>query len=393
VTIQKSKIEDRHMDFTLSKEQKDIVKAAREFALGEFPARALEFDRSETFDLEIWKKACHLGFVGVFIEEAYEGAGYGFLEHCLINEEFWSVDPGMGQAILSTTFGSELLILFGTEEQKRQVLPRLVSGEAIMGTAVTEPDAGSDVTRVTTSAVREGGAWVINGTKMFATNGNLARYMLFFCLTDPENPSRHRRHSFILVPTDTPGYESVKIRGKMGIRASDTAEIALKNLRVPYEALVGREGEGFQELMAFFNRTRLHICAQAVGLARAALEESIRHTRERQQFGAPLASFQVTQFKLAEMATHIRAARNLYYEAAWRVDRGEVDHALIAMAKWFSAQMAVHCADEALQMHGGYGYIDEYRVQRLYRDAKILEIYEGTKEMEKIIVARSILGI
>jgi alkylation response protein AidB-like acyl-CoA dehydrogenase len=380
------------MDFTLSKEQQDIIKAAREFALGEFPDRAVEFDRGETFDLNIWRKACDLGFVGVFIEEAYGGAGMGFLEHCLINEEFWAVDPGIAQAILSTTFGSELLGLFGTEEQKQRVLPQLVSGEAIMSTAITEPDAGCDVTRATTVAVREDNEWVLNGSKMFTTNGNLAKYILVFCQTDPDNPSRHERHSFIMVPSDTPGYESTKIRGKLGIRASDTAELALNNVRVPAVNIVGKEGEGFHELMAFFNRTRLHICAQAVGLARAALEESVRYTRQREQFGAQLASFQVTQFKIAEMATWIRAARNLYYDAACSVDQGKVDHALIAMAKWFSAEMAVRCADEALQMHGGYGYIDEYKVQRLYRDAKVLEIYEGTKEMEKTIVSRSILG-
>ena len=380
------------MDFELSKEQRDIVKAAREFALGEFPDRAAEFDRNETFDLAIWKKACDLGFVGVFIDENYGGAGLGFLEYCLINEEFWAVDPGIGQAVMSTTFGSEILGLFGSEEQKKLVLPQLVSGEAILSTAITEPDAGCDVTGAVTSAVHTGDDWVINGSKMFTTNGDLAKYVLVFCLTDPENPSRHGRHSFILVPTETQGYESNKIRGKLGIRASDTAEISFNNVRVPFENLIGKRGEGFYELMAFFNRTRLHICAQAVGLARGALEESVRHTKNRRQFGQPLASFQVTQFKIAEMATWINAARNLYYQAAWSVDRGKIDHALIAMAKWFSAEMAVRCADEALQMHGGYGYIDEYKVQRIYRDAKILEIYEGTKEMEKTIIARSILG-
>jgi len=380
------------MDFELSKEQRDIVKAAREFALGEFPDRAAEFDREETFDLSLWKKACDLGFVGVFIDEKYGGAGMGFLEYCLINEEFWAVDPGMSQAILSTTFGSEILSLFGSEEQKKLVLTQLVSGEAILATAITEPDAGCDVTGAVTSAVKKGDEWEINGAKMFITNGDLAEYVLVYCLTDPENPSRHGRHSFILVPTDTQGYESNKIRGKLGIRASDTAEISFNNVRVPLENLIGKQGEGFYELMAFFNRTRLHICAQAVGLARGALEESIRHTKSRRQFGQPLASFQVTQFKIAEMATWINASRNLYYQAAWSVDKGKIDHALIAMAKWFSAEMAVRCADEALQMHGGYGYIDEYKVQRIYRDVKILEIYEGTKEMEKTIIARSILG-
>ena len=375
------------MDFGLNKEQQDIVAAAKEFARGEFPDRAQEFDRNETFDQDLWRKACDLGFVGVFIPEEYDGAGYGFMEHCLINEEFWAVDPGIGQAILSCTFGSELLMLFGTETQKQGVLPKLVSGEMVLGTAITEPDAGSDPTGASTTAVKDGDSWVINGSKMFATNGNLADYMLTFCLTDPDNPSRHHRHSFILVPTNTKGYESNKLHGKMGIRASDTAELSLNDLRVPLENLVGEEGEGFHELMAFFNRTRLHICAQGVGLARGALEEAIRHTKERRQFGASLASFQNTQFKLAEMATWTKAARNLYYEAAWQMDQGKIDHALIAMAKWYSAENAVRCADAALQMHGGYGYIDEYKVQRLYRDAKILEIYEGTKEMEKTIIA------
>ncbi len=380
------------MDFELTKEQKEIQKAAREFAVKEFTEKAAAFDREERFDLSILKKACDLGFAGVFIDEKYGGAGYGFFEHCLIAEEFWAADPGIGAAILSATFGSELLLLYGTETQKSAVLPELVSGEAIIGTAITEPDAGSDVTAAVTAAVEDGDHWVINGSKMFITNGTLAKYMLVFCLTDPENPSRHHRHSFFLVETRTPGYKAMKLHGKMGIRASDTAEVVFKDVRVPAENRVGRQGEGFHQLMAFFNRTRLHICAQAVGLARAALEEAVKHTKGRRQFGQPLAAFQAIQFKVAEMATWIRAARNLYYEAAWKADRGKLDHALVAMAKWFSARVAVRCADEALQMHGGYGYIDEYKVQRLYRDAKILEIYEGTREMEKLIIARSLLG-
>ena len=380
------------MDFTLTKEQQDIQKAAREFALGEFPERAQEFDRNETFDLDIWRKACELGFVGVFIDEAYGGAGLGFFEHCLITEEFWAVDAGMANAVITASFGAELLGMFGTEEQKNRYLPPLVQGQAITGTAITEPDAGSDVTGAITTAVRDGDEYVINGTKMFITNGDIASYLLVFCQTDPDNPDRHRRHSFFIVETDRPGFEATKMHGKLGIRANDTAEISLSNVRVPASNLVGEEGNGFRELMAFFNVTRLHICAMAVGIARAALEESIAHIKKRHQFGAPLASFQINQFKVAEMATKIRAARNLYYEAAWLADNGKIDHALVAMAKWFSGEMAVRCADEALQMHGGYGYIDEYKVQRIYRDAKIVEIYEGTKEIEKIIVARSLLG-
>jgi len=379
------------MDFELTKEQKDIQKAAREFALGEFPEKAQEFDRTETFDRGIWKKACELGFVGVFIDEAYGGAGMGFFEHCLITEEFWAVDAGMGNAVITATFGAELLRLFASEEQKKKYLPPLVEGKAVIGTAITEPDAGSDVTLATTTAVKDGNEYVINGSKMFITNGTIANYLNVFCLTDPDNPERHRRHSFFIVETDRPGYEANKLHGKLGIRANDTAEVFFNNVRIPASNLVGRLGDGFKELMAFFNLTRLHICAMAVGIARAALEESVKHIKKRSQFGAPLASFQVNQFKVAEMATMIRAARNLYYEAAWLTDKGKMDHALTAMAKWFSGQMAVKCADHALQMHGGYGYIDEYKVQRIYRDAKIVEIYEGTKEIEKQIVAKSYL--
>ena len=380
------------MDFNLTKEQKDIVRAAKEFAQGEFPTLAVEFDREERFDQSLRQKACELGFVGVFIAEDYGGAGLGFLEHCLINEEFWAVDPGISQAILSATFGSELIQLFATEEQKQALLPPLVEGEALLATAITEPGAGSDPTQALTTARAEGDSWVIDGSKMFITNGTLAENTLVFCLTDPDEPSPHARHSFILVEKDRPGFSATKIKGKLGIRASDTAEQSFSGVEVPAANLVGQRGQGFAQLMAFFNRTRLHICAQAVGLARACLEDSIRHTKGRVQFGRPLAAHQATQFKLAEMATHIAAARNLYYQAAWLMDRGKEDHGLIAMAKWFSARNAVLAADEAVQMHGGYGYIDEYRVSRLYRDAKILEIYEGAREVEKMIVARSLLG-
>ena len=379
------------MDFRLSKEQRDIARAAQEFATREFPEKALEFDRQERFDQALWKKACELGFVGVFIPEAYGGPGYGFLENCLITEEFWAVDPGIGTAILSTTFGSELIQLLGTEDQKQEILPRLVAGDAIMATAVTEPEAGSDVTAVATTAVRDEDHWILNGTKMFITNGDLAHYLNVFALTHPDHPSRHRRHSFILVPGGTPGLEAVKLHGKLGVRASHTAEVTLTDVRVPVSNLLGREGKGFQAMTELFNRVRLMVSAMGVGVARAALEESIRYTKGRRAFGAPLSSFQITQCKLAEMATLLRAARNLCHEAAWSVDNGIMDHALIAMAKWYAGQVGVRCADEALQLHGGYGYMDEYRVQRLYRDAKIVEIWEGTKEIEKLIVARSIL--
>ena len=380
------------MDFELSKEQKDIVKAAKEFAEGEFPDRAEEFDRDESFDESIFKKAAELGFVGVWIKEEYGGPGMGMLEHCLITEEFYVVDPGIATAVLSAAFGAEIVEAFATEEQKKTYLPPLVKGETIMGSALTEPDAGSDLAGASsTTAIREGDEYVINGSKMFITNGDRANYLLCFVQTDPDHANRHERHSMIMVETDREGFEASHLTGKLGIRASDTAELSFNNVRVPCDNLIGEIGNGFIESMHLFNLNRIGVAAQAVGIARSALEESIKHVKKRFAFGAPLSSFQAIQFKIADMFTWIQAGRNLVYEAAWRVDQGTIDHKLIAAAKSFCGQMAVKCADMALQMHGGYGYLAEYKVQRLYRDAKITELYEGTTEIEKIIMARNLL--
>lgn len=375
----------------LTVEQMDIKKAAREFAEGEFKDRAKEFDEKEEFDLSILKKACEFGFIGTFVKEEYGGHGLGFLENALITEEFWRVDPGCGQAVLSSTFGSEMLQEFGTEEQKKTYLPKFVSGEAMFGFAITEPDAGSDVTGIKTKAERKGDRYVINGSKMFITNGNLADYMLVFCLTHPDERDPHKRHSVILIDTHSPGYEANKLHGKMGIRASNTSEVAFSNFEAPLGNLVGKEGNGFRQLMDFFNRTRLHVAAQGVGLAQGALEMAISYVKKRKAFGKTLADLQGVQFKLAEMATRVEAARGLYWRAAYLMDKGKPDPALISMAKWNGGDTGVYVANEALQLHGGYGYIAEYDVQRFYRDAKIVEIYEGSKEVEKAVIGRELL--
>ncbi len=267
-----------------------------------------------------------------------------------------------------------------------------MKGEAITGAAITEPDAGSDVASVITRAVAVEGEYIINGTKTFTTNGTTANFIQVLCLTNPEAESRHQRHSVITVETDREGFEASPLKNKLGIRASETAELTFNDVRVPRENLVGKEGDGFHQFMVFFDHTRLHIGAHAVGLAQGAMEKAVKHVMERHQFGKPLASFQATRFKIAEMATRIEAARNLYYKAAWMLDQGKPDSKLISMAKWYSGEVAVRVADEALQLHGGYGYMGDYDVERFYRDAKIVEIYEGTKEIEKLIIARSILG-
>ncbi len=380
------------MDFQLTKEQQDIKGAAREFAEGEFPQIAQECDLEERFDRNLLERARELGFVGANIPEEYGGPGLGYFDKALIVEEFWRVDPGLGQAIVSVTFGAEIVMDFGTEEQKEKYLRPLVEGHSIIATAITEPDAGSDVTSAQTTAVREGDEYVINGSKMFITNGTLADYIIVFCKTHPEESSRHSQFSTIMVETDREGFEANKLKNKLGIRASDTAELSFNNVRVPLNNLIGREKEGFRQILKLFNCERIIIAAQGTGLAQGALEQAIRHVTQREQFGRRIASFQAVRFKIAEMATLIEAGRSFYYRAAWTMDSGQENHSLIAMAKWFCAQNAVTVAQEALQMHGGYGFLNEYDIARLYRDSKIVEIYEGTKEIEKVVVANSLLG-
>lgn len=380
------------MDFNFTDEQNDIARAAREFAEKQFTDRAEEFDRDETFDEAIFRKAAELGFVGIFIDEEYEGSGMGISEQCILQEEFAAVDLGIGVSVLSPSFGSEVIQAFGTEDQKKKYLPPIATGKAIMGSAFTEPDAGSDLAAASTTAVKDGDEYILNGSKIFITNGTRADYLICFVQTDPENKNIHRRHSMVMVETDRDGIDRNKLRGKLGIRASDTAEISFNNVRVPCANLVGESGNGFAEAMYCFNFNRIGIAAQAIGLSRSALNESIRYVKKRITFGSPLSSYQSIQFKIADMHTWIHAGKNLVYEAAWKIDNGITDHRLIATAKAFCGQMAVKCSDMALQMHGGYGYMSEYKVQRIYRDAKILELYEGTTEIEKLIIARSLLG-
>jgi alkylation response protein AidB-like acyl-CoA dehydrogenase len=379
------------MDYQFSKEQQDIKSAAREFAEKEFKEVAREHDLKEEFPFDVWKKACKLGLVGCFIPEEYGGAGYGVTELCCIAEEFFRVDPGCGMCMVSVAVGSEVILLFGDERQKRTYLPPLTNGEMITGIAITEPDAGSDTLSASTSAKKTGNNYVINGSKTFITNGGIADFLVVYCKTNPEESKPSKQFSMIVVETNRSGYESNKLKEKMGMRATDTSELSFADLKVPCENLVGVEGEGFPYLMKFFNRTRIMVAAQSIGLAQGAMERAIVHIKKRRQFGEALSEFQANRFKVAEMATMIEAARSLTYKAACEVDNGRTDSSLVAMAKWLSARVAVETADEAVQMHGGYGYMGEYDISRFYRDAKILEIYEGSKEIEKEIIARNFL--
>jgi alkylation response protein AidB-like acyl-CoA dehydrogenase len=380
------------MDFLLTKEQQYIQKAAREFALGEMAPVGREFDLNETYPEEIVKKARELDLIGLFIPEKFGGPGLGFFEQALVLEEFWKVDPGISQQLCSISFGAEEFILFGSDEQGKKFLEPIFTGNAVMGFAITEPDAGSDTLSASTTAVKDGDEWVINGSKVMIGNGTRGTFMLVYCLTDPEAESRSKRHSILIVETGREGYKAEPMHGKMGLRASDTAAIYLNNVRVPEENLLGTRGNGFPQLMAFFDRSRAYVSAHGVGLAQGALNMAVKHVRERQQFGKPIGSFQGVQFKIADMAVKVELARNLMYKAAWLLDNGTPDTHVTAMAKMYASRIAVEVVDEALQLHGGYGYFDDYDIERFYRAAKVLEIYEGAKEIEKMIIGRTIVG-
>jgi acyl-CoA dehydrogenase len=381
------------MDFELTNRQKQIRLAAREFAEGELAPLGKDCEAKGEYPREIIKKAAQLSFVGVYIKKEYGGLGLGSLEHSIILEEFWRAEPGFGQIFSQTTFGAQELLLFGSEEQKKKYLPPLVKGDWVMGFAITEPEAGSDAGSATTRAERVGDEYVINGNKVMISNGTEAKFLLVYCLTHPEVTSKSNRHSILIVETDRQGYKADRIHGKMGLHASDTANVFFNNVRVPKENLVGVEGNGFIQLMKFLDYSRLMIAGDGVGLAQGAMEQAINYVKKRKQFGKTIASFQVTQFKIAEMATLIETARSLTYKACWNVDRGNVDSQLSAMAKWWACQVAVKVVDEALQLHGGYGYLDDYPIERFYRAAKLLELYEGTKEIQKLTIGRRILGI
>jgi alkylation response protein AidB-like acyl-CoA dehydrogenase len=381
------------MDFALTKEQKEIQKAAREFAEGEFDKDvALDHERKHAFPLEIWRKACQLGFVGLHFPEEFGGQGYGTFENALVVEQFCRQDSGMGIAISLADFASEIIMRFGTKEQKEKYLLPLAEGHAISSGGFTEPDHGSDITLMNTTALREGAEYVINGAKTFITNGPIGDFVLLLCQSDLEAKPTYRGQSVIIVEKGTPGYGVTKIEEKMGIKMSPTGELTFDNVRVPAAQLVGKENRGFYQVLEFFDESRIEIAAQAVGIAQGAFDRALAYVQKRRQFGKRLSDFQITRHKLADMATQIETARLLVYKAAWNFDQGTVDPQLTSMAKMVGGRTAVQVADEAIQLLGGYGYMLEYEVERFYRDAKIMEIYEGTREIQKNTIASALLG-
>jgi alkylation response protein AidB-like acyl-CoA dehydrogenase len=375
------------MNYDLTEEQKMVQETAYKFATKEFPPLSEECDREEKYPIPLWKKAAEAGLAAAFIPEEYGGSGFGFFGFALVVEQLCRIDMGLGFCVMSG-FGTENIIICGSEEQKKKYLPLVASGQAMFAGAYTEAGSGTDLVGARTTAVKDGNEYVINGTKMFITNGTICDYYVVFCVTNPKAEKVHNKHSLIIVEANRPGITKNKIHGKMGIRASDTAEIAFEDVRVPCENLIGAEGKAFNELMHFFDTTRTFVSAQALGLSQGALDLALQYTKERVVMGKTLNSYQGVQFTLAEMATRVEMMRLGTYKAAWQVDNGQMDAKFNAMVKYYTAENAVWICDKALQMFGGYGYIDEYPVQRFYRDAKVLEIYEGAKEAEKITIAR-----
>ena len=381
------------MDFELDKSQKAIQKAARDFVKGEFDKElAIELERKHEFPKKIWEKAGELGFIGIHFPEEYSGQGLGVLENILVAEEFCRQDSSIGIAIVLSSFASECILRFASDDLKKKFLPQVAEGKILSGGAFTEPDHGSDITAMNTLAVKKGDEWIINGVKTFITNGGMASFYTVLCQTDPDSKPPHRGMSMILVEPDCEGFSSVDVGNKMGVRMMATAELIFKDVHVPHSNLIGKEGRGFYQVLEFFDESRVLIAAQGLGTAQGAFDRALDYTKKREQFGKKIAQFQVSQHKLAEMATKIELARLITYKAAWNFDQGRIDPKLTSMAKMYAARTAVEVADEAIQLLGGYGYMTEYEVERFYRDAKITEIYEGTKEIQKNTIASAVLG-
>jgi len=379
------------MDFELTEEHKQIREEVRRFGENEIKPVAKEHDVEEKYPHDVVEKAAEMGLLGASLPVEYGGAGYSVLENIIVAEELFAVDPGIAFCIGASSFGCEAIMEFGTEEQKERFLPDVAAGEAISGAAISEPDTGSDVSSVSTRAEKDGDEWVINGNKMWISNGTVGDFFVVLCDTNPDAEGRYSGFSQIIIESDRDGFDAEKITGKLGIRASDTAELIFDDVRVPEENLVGTQGMGFMQQMHFFDATRTGVAAQGVGIAKGASEAALEYAKEREQFGQPIAEFQAIQHKLADMYTKTEAARNLTYKAAWQVDQGEDITKLASMAKEYASRICVDVANEAVQIHGGSGYVNDFPVERFMRDAKITQIYEGTTEIQKNIIARELL--
>jgi acyl-CoA dehydrogenase len=378
--------------FELDDEQKALQHLAREFSQNEIAPVAKAYDQSGEFPWPIIKKAYELGLMAVTVGEEYGGGGLGWFESCLVNEELAWGDAGVNTSVAAHELALTPLEIAATDEQKRRFVAPLLHQHQVAAFCLTEPGAGSDVASLHTRAVPDGDCYVLSGTKHFISNGDVASLYTVFASTDPAQ--KHRGISCFIVPRDTPGINAHHMGAKMGHRSSDTAEVVFEEARVPAAQRVGREGDGFKIAMATFDCTRIGVGAAGVGIARAALDASLKFAHERQQFGQPIANFQAVQFMLADMKIRIETARLAVWQAAWLADHKAAAHSdgsASALAKCIGSDTAMQCALDAVQIHGGYGYMQEFGVEKLMRDAKLLQIYEGTNQIQRLIVARSLL--
>ena len=375
--------------FDLTGEQHELKALARKFSEQEIIPRAREYDDREIFPRDICEKAFAAGLMNFGVPRDLGGPGLGILDTCLIQEELNYGCSGISNSISANDLGALPLLLAGNDDQKRTFLGALTEKLTFCAFAITEPGAGSDVAAMSTTYRREGDSFVLNGTKHFISNGSMADWLVTFATADKR--LKHKGISCFVFPANLPGITRNRMHGKLGQRAADTGEIVYDDLRIPLDAMVGTEGEGFKYAMATFDHSRPEIGAIAIGVSQRALDECLKYSRQRSAFGQPIANFQAIQFMMADMAVSIEAMRLLTYKAAWMVDRGETPNAISSYAKLFGSEACMKITTDAVQILGGYGYMKEYPVEKLMRDAKLLQIYEGTSQIQHVVIARDLL--
>src|SRR5579859_348710 len=380
------------MDFELTDEQRLVRETAREFVDNEIVERARENDRNEHFDLDLVGKIAAQGYLGAIVPNEYGGAGLDYLTYGLIVEQIGRGDSAMRTVVsVQTSLVCSGILRWGTEEQKQHYLPKLCTGEWLGCFALTEPDTGSDAANQRTRARKTDSGWVLNGAKMWISMGNHAKLALVFAQTDPEKA--HRGLACFLVETDQPGYQPQEIHHKLGLRGSDTAAISLDDVEVPEDRMLGQVGDGFKVAMSALDSGRYSVASGCVGICQGCLDASVQYAKERIQFGRPIASFQLVQDMLADIALRTEAARMLVWRAGWLKDTGQPNTTETSYAKLFATESAVHCANTAIQVHGGSGYVDDYPVERYFRDVRVTTLYEGTSQIQKLIIGRALTGV
>jgi acyl-CoA dehydrogenase len=377
------------LGFDLTEEQLELKALARKFSEQEIIPKAREYDEKEVFPRDICAKAFAAGLINFGVPKDLGGLGLSILDTCLIQEELNYGCSGISNSVSANDLGTLPVLLAGSEDQKRTYLGALVEKLTFCAFALTEPGAGSDVAAMSTTYRRDGDSYVINGTKHFISNGSMADWIVTFATADKH--LKHRGISCFVFPANLPGITRNRMHGKLGQRAADTGEIVYDDLHVPLDAMVGKEGEGFKYAMATFDHSRPEIGAIAVGVSQRALDECLKYSRQRSAFGQPIASFQAIQFMMADMAVNIEAMRLLTHKAAWLVDRGETPNAISSYAKLFGSEACMKITTDAVQIFGGYGYMKDYPVEKLMRDAKLLQIYEGTSQIQHVVIARDLL--